>query len=150
MIRRRLVVLLLALSPPQACGSLQRAGTDAYVVATSPVRVFTEGARETGVSADALGLDGASRVVAAPFLFTYHALEHVLLTGLHAGDFVLSPIYGGYDLVSDKQIRPLEIYPDLGLWDQEPGVLSEGRRADELRQEYRDENVVRAEYSPVR
>ena len=125
--KKTLVAALLGafLFSSTSCGTVRRAAKDALITVGSPV-VILYGAGTDG-AADARNIqkgleagDGVS-VLAFPFTFLYRAVDHGLSCLLHAGDLLVSPIYGIAELGGhpDTEIKPLMIYKGTWLDEEE-------------------------------
>lgn len=104
--------LLLAAS----CGTARRAAKDLAITLASPAVVLygagTDGAIDAQNIQAGIGGGDAVSVIAFPFTFLYRAFDHGLSCLVHAGDFLVSPIYGLAELGGhpDTKIEPLMIY----------------------------------------
>lgn len=104
--------LLLAAS----CGTARRAGKDLAVTLASPAIILYGAGTDGAIDAKNIqaGLDGsdAVAVLAFPFTFIYRAFDHGLSCLVHAGDFLVSPVYGLAEIGGhpDTKIQPLMIY----------------------------------------
>jgi hypothetical protein len=118
--RNALLAVTLTLTATLAsCGSLRRAGKDAFVAVASPVLVVYGGATDGYESARAVrtGLDSGSavEVLAFPFTFFYHGIEHAIYCGIHLLDLPLTPLYALTELPpASVPIEPLDFYQ--GTW----------------------------------
>ncbi|MGE3171101.1 MAG: hypothetical protein AB7O97_00660 [Planctomycetota bacterium] len=106
-----------------SCGSLRRAGKDAFIGISSPFLILYGGATDGYGSARTVrqGLDSGSavEVLAFPFTFFYHAVEHALYCGVHILDLPFTPFYALTELPPDSaEIKPLDFYQ--GTWFDEP------------------------------
>ena len=105
--------LLLAAT---SCGTVRRAGKDLAVTLASPAIILygagTDGAIDARNIQTGLEAGDAVSVLAFPFTFLYRAVDHGVSCLLHAGDFLVSPIYGLAELGGhpDTKIQPLMIY----------------------------------------
>jgi hypothetical protein len=111
-----LAVLALATA---SCGSLRRAGKDLFVTVASPVLIVYGGATDGYGSAkgvrDGLGSGSAMEVLAFPFTFLYHAVEHTIYCGIHFLDLPFCPFYALAELPpGNVPIKPLDFYQ--GTW----------------------------------
>lgn len=102
-----------------SCGTLRRAGKDAFVGVTSPFLIVYGGATDGYGSARDVrkGLDSGSavEVLSFPFTFFYHAVEHALYCGVHILDLPLCPLYALTELPPNSpEIKPLDFYQ--GTW----------------------------------
>jgi hypothetical protein len=102
-----------------SCGSLRRAGKDLFVGVTSPFLIVYGGATDGYGSAQTVrtGLDSGSavEVLAFPFTFLYHALEHSLYCAIHVLDLPFTPFYALTELPPDSApVKPLDFYQ--GTW----------------------------------
>lgn len=102
-----------------SCGTLNRAGKDLVLGVGTPVLMIYGGATDGATSAQNVrsGLDSGSavEVLAFPFTFFYHALEHGIYGIVHLIDLPLCLLYGPAELhPSGPEIMPLEIYQ--GTW----------------------------------
>ncbi|MBL8751091.1 MAG: hypothetical protein JNK78_18175 [Planctomycetes bacterium] len=109
---------LLAL-PLASCGTLNRAGKDVFLGVGTPVLMIYGGATDGYDSAKSVrtGMDGGSavEVLAFPFTFTYHAIEHGLYGVLHLVDLPFCLFYGAAELHPyGPEIKPLDFYD--GTW----------------------------------
>ena len=114
-----LAALVLTTVTLSSCGSLRRAGKDAFVGITSPFLIIYGGATDGYDSAVTVreGLDSGSavEVLAFPFTFFYHALEHFIYCGIHVLDLPLTPFYALSELPpANNDIQPLDFYQ--GTW----------------------------------
>ena len=112
------VSALLAL-PLASCGTLNRAGKDLVLGVGTPVLMIYGGATDGYASAKSVrtGMDSGSavEVLAFPFTFGYHALEHGLYGIVHLIDFPLCLLYGAAELHPyGPEIKPLDFYD--GTW----------------------------------
>ena len=118
MMKKILVTALLGtlLLAATSCGTLRRAGKDLAVTLASPAIVLYGAGTDGAIDAKNIqkGLDGsdAVSVVAFPFTFIYRAFDHAFSVLVHAGDLLVSPIYGLAELGGhpDTKIQPLMIY----------------------------------------
>lgn len=102
-----------------SCGSVRRAGKDVFVGVTSPVLIVYGGATDGYGSAkgvrDGLGSGSAVEVLAFPFTFLYHAIEHTIYCGIHVLDLPFTPFYALAELPpGNVPIQPLDFYQ--GTW----------------------------------
>ncbi len=102
-----------------SCGTLNRAGKDLVLGVGTPVLMIYGGATDGATSAQNVraGLDSGSgvEVLAFPFTFAYHALEHGIYGVVHLIDLPLCLLYGPAELhPSGPDIKPLDIYQ--GTW----------------------------------
>ncbi len=106
--------LLLALSMT-SCGTVRRAGKDLSMVLLSPIVVpyggFTDGYASSVEVREGLRGSAATQVLAMPFTTIYQLAKHLCWTFVHAGDFLLFPIYGAAELhPNGPEIEPLDFY----------------------------------------
>ncbi|MBL8739274.1 MAG: hypothetical protein JNL12_22795 [Planctomycetes bacterium] len=109
---------LLTLSLP-SCGTLNRAGKDLVLGVGTPILMIYGGATDGATSAQNVrnGLEsgGAVEVIAFPFTFAYHALEHGIYGVVHLVDLPLCLLYGPAELhPAGPEIKPLDLYQ--GTW----------------------------------
>ncbi len=123
--RNALLAVTLTLSATLvSCGSARRAGKDLFVGAASPVLVVYGGATDGFDSARSVrsGLDSGSavEVLAFPFTFFYHSIEHAIYCAIHILDLPLTPLYALTELPpASSPVQPLDFYQ--GTWfDEEP------------------------------
>ena len=123
--RKALLAVTLTLTATlTSCGSLRRAGKDAFVGITSPFLIVYGGATDGFDSARSVrtGLDSGSamEVLAFPFTFFYHAIEHSSYCGIHVLDLPFTPLYALTELPpASTPVQPLDFYQ--GTWfDVEP------------------------------
>ena len=114
-----LTVSALLATTLTSCGTLNRAGKDLLLGVGTPVLMIYGGATDGAASAQNVrkGLDSGSgvEVLAFPFTFFYHALEHGIYGVVHCVDFFLCPFYGAAELHPyGPEIKPLDIYQ--GTW----------------------------------
>lgn len=107
-----LVLTALALT---SCGTGRRAGKDLFIAVTSPAMWFygggTDGYTHAQEVRQGLGAGAATEVVVFPFTFVGHAIKHAFYGLVHAGDFILTPLYGLAELHPyGPEIEPLDIY----------------------------------------
>ena len=118
--RNALLAVTLTLSATLvSCGSARRAGKDIFITAASPVLVVYGGATDGFDSARSVrtGLDSGSavEVLAFPFTFLYHAVEHTIYCGIHLLDLPLTPLYAMTELPpASTPVEPLDFYQ--GTW----------------------------------
>jgi predicted small secreted protein len=98
-----------------SCGTLNRAGKDLMLGIGTPVLMVYGGATDGVTSAQNVrtGLDSGSpvEVLAFPFTFLYHAIEHGIYGVVHIVDFFAFPLYGAAELHPyGPEIMPLDIY----------------------------------------
>ncbi len=98
-----------------SCGTLNRAGKDLMLGVGTPVLMVYGGATDGATSAQNVraGLDSGSavEVLAFPFTFLYHALEHGMYGVVHLIDLPLCLFYGAAELHPyGPEIMPLDIY----------------------------------------
>jgi hypothetical protein len=114
-----LSVSCLLLTTATSCGTLNRAGKDLVLGIGTPVLMVYGGATDGATSAqnvrNGLGSGGGVEVLAFPFTFGYHALEHFIYGVVHLVDLPLCALYGPAELhPSGPEIKPLDIYQ--GTW----------------------------------
>jgi predicted small secreted protein len=114
-----LAALAISTATLTSCGSLRRAGKDVFVGITSPALIVYGGATDGYTSAMTVreGLDSGSavEVLAFPFTFAYHAVEHFLYCGIHVLDLPLTPFYAMSELPpGNNDVQPLDFYQ--GTW----------------------------------
>ncbi len=112
------VSALLAVTLP-SCGTLNRAGKDLVLGVGTPVLMIYGGATDGYTSAKTVrtGLDSgaAVEVLAFPFTFFYHAIEHGIYGFIHLIDLPLCLFYGAAELHPyGPEIKPLDFYQ--GTW----------------------------------
>lgn len=112
------VSALLAFTLP-SCGTLNRAGKDLVLGVGTPVLMIYGGATDGYTSAKTVrtGLDSGSavEVLAFPFTFLYHAVEHGIYGVIHLVDLPLCLFYGAAELHPyGPEIKPLDFYQ--GTW----------------------------------
>ncbi|MBL9079133.1 MAG: hypothetical protein JNL08_16645 [Planctomycetes bacterium] len=112
---------VLAATTLTSCGTLNRAGKDAFVgvLTVVPVLPIYGGATDGYTSAKAVrtGLESGSavEVLAFPFTFAYHTFEHFVYGIVHIVDFPLCLFYGAAELHPyGPEIKPLDFYQ--GTW----------------------------------
>jgi len=98
-----------------SCGTVNRAGKDAFLGVCTPVLMVYGGATDGYTTAQSVrsGLDSgaAVEVLAFPFTFAYHALEHGIYGVVHIVDFFFFPFYGAAELHPyGPEIKPLDFY----------------------------------------
>lgn len=108
------VTALLALTAT-SCGTINRAGKDLMLGLGTPVLVVYGGATDGyATSVDVRqGLDssGTMQVLAFPFTFAYHAVEHFVYGVVHLVDLPLCLLYGAAELSQfGPEVKPLDIY----------------------------------------
>jgi len=107
-----------------SCGTARRAGKDAFVGVLTPVWMIYGGATDGYVTAKGVrnGMEAGSsmEVLAFPFTFLYHAVEHGIYGVIHIIDLPLCLFYGAAELhPAGPEIQPLDFYQ--GTWfDTEP------------------------------
>ena len=102
-----------------SCGTLNRAGKDAFIGVLTPVWMVYGGSTDGVTSAQSvqhgMGSGDAVSALAFPFTFCYHAFEHLLYGVVHIVDFPLCLFYGAAELYPNgPDIKPLDIYQ--GTW----------------------------------
>jgi hypothetical protein len=102
-----------------SCGTMRRAGKDLMLGVGTPVLMVYGGATDGYTSAQSVrtGLDSGSavEVLAFPFTFAYHALEHGIYGVVHIVDFFFFPFYGAAEIHPyGPEIKPLDFYQ--GTW----------------------------------
>jgi hypothetical protein len=102
-----------------SCGTASRAAKDLVLGVGTPVLMIYGGATDGATSAQSVrtGLDsgGGVEVLAFPFTFLYHALEHGIYGIVHLVDLPLCLFYGAAELHPyGPEIKPLDIYQ--GTW----------------------------------
>jgi predicted small secreted protein len=102
-----------------SCGTLNRAGKDIMLGVGTPVLMIYGGATDGATSAqnvrEGLGSGSAVEVLAFPFTFAYHALEHGIYGIVHLVDLPLCLFYGAAEAHPyGPEIKPLDIYQ--GTW----------------------------------
>lgn len=98
-----------------SCGTLNRAGKDAFLFAISPALIIYGGATDGYTSAQSVrtGIEGggATEVLAFPFTFLYHAFEHTIYGVAHLIDLPLCLLYGPAELhPNGPEVMPLDLY----------------------------------------
>ncbi len=112
-----------------SCGSLNRAGKDAFV------GIVYGGATDGYGSARDVraGLDSGSavEVLAFPFTFLYHGIEHALYCGIHVLDLPLCPFYALTEIPADSPgVQPLDFYQ--GTWFDNNGASTDATSGESL------------------
>ena len=112
------VFALLALTFT-SCGTFKRAGKDIFIGASTPVLMLYGGATDGLTTAksirEGMGSGGAVQVIALPFTFFYHALEHGIYGLVHVADLPMCVLYGAAELHPyGPEVMPLDIYQ--GTW----------------------------------
>ncbi|MBL8754620.1 MAG: hypothetical protein JNK15_15050 [Planctomycetes bacterium] len=103
-----------------SCGTLNRAGKDLFLGVGTPVLMVYGGATDGYNSSmnvrTGMKSGGAVQVLAFPFTFAYHALEHGIYGIVHLVDLPLCALYGAAELIppSGPEVKPLDIYQ--GTW----------------------------------
>ena len=102
-----------------SCGTLNRAGKDLMLGVGTPVLMLYGGATDGYTSAKNVrtGLDSNSavEVLAFPFTFFYHAIEHGVFGIVHLVDFPLCVFYGLAEAHPyGPEVKPLDFY--TGTW----------------------------------
>lgn len=102
-----------------SCGTVNRAAKDLVLGVGTPVLMIYGGATDGYTSAQnvrgGLGSGGAVEVLAFPFTFAYHALEHGIYGIVHLVDLPLCVLYGPAELhPAGPEVKPLDIYQ--GTW----------------------------------
>jgi hypothetical protein len=112
------VVLATSLT---SCGTLNRAAKDLTVGALTIVPVIpiyggaTDGATSAQNWREGMGSGAAVEVLAFPFTFLYHGIEHFCYGLIHILDLPLCLFYGAAELhPSGPEIKPLDTY--RGTW----------------------------------
>jgi predicted small secreted protein len=108
-------VFALAAMTLTSCGTLNRAGKDLVLGAGTPILMVYGGATDGLESAQSvragLGSGAAVQVVAFPFTFFYHAIEHGIYGLVHLVDLPMCALYGPAELhPSGPEVMPLDIY----------------------------------------
>jgi predicted small secreted protein len=112
------VIALMAMTLT-SCGTINRAGKDIMLGAATPVLMLYGGATD-GLSTsqsvrEGMGSSAAIQVIAFPFTFFYHAIEHGIYGVTHLVDLPLCALYGPAELhPAGPKIMPLDIYQ--GTW----------------------------------
>ncbi len=119
-------VALLALGL-SSCGTARRAGKDVFIALSTPVNLIYGGSTDGVSTAKEVraGLDGGAvtEFLVFPIAFFGHAIKHTFYGFLHAGDFILTPLYGAAELHPyGPEIEPIDIY--TGTWFDENGNAS--------------------------
>lgn len=117
--RKALLSVSLLATTLTSCGTLNRAGKDLFLGVGTPVLMIYGGATDGATSAQNVrkGLEsGASvEVLAFPFTFLYHAIEHGIYGIIHIIDLPMCLFYGAAELHPyGPEIKPLDIYQ--GTW----------------------------------
>ncbi|GAB4138982.1 MAG: hypothetical protein Fur0037_04980 [Planctomycetota bacterium] len=104
-------------------GTLKRAGKDAFIGICSPALVLYGGATDGYASAksvrNGMGSGAAMEVLAFPFTFTYHAIEHAIYGAIHIVDLPFCLAYGLAEMHPyGPEIKPLDFYQ--GTWFDTP------------------------------
>ena len=102
-----------------SCGTINRAGKDLMLGVGTPILMVYGGATDGyATSANVReGLDSGApvQVLAFPFTFFYHALEHGIYGIVHLVDLPLCLFYGAAELHPyGPEVMPLDIYQ--GTW----------------------------------
>lgn len=110
---------LLALTTA-SCGTLNRAGKDVFLGVGTPVLMLYGGATDGFSTAKSIrtGMDsgGAVEVLAFPFTFAYHAVEHGVYGLVHIVDLALCPLYAAAEINQNGEpVMPLDIYTGTGF-----------------------------------
>ncbi len=113
--RKSLFAVSLLAASFASCGTVNRAGKDLMLGVGTPVLMIYGGATDGYTSASTIreGLDssGIVEVLAFPFTFTYHAIEHGVYGLIHLIDLPLCLLYGPAELhPSGPEIEPLDFY----------------------------------------
>lgn len=114
--RTALLSLSAVLALPLAsCGTLNRAGKDLFLGVGTPVLMVYGGATDGYASAKNVrtGMDGGAgiEVLAFPFTFAYHAVEHGFYGIVHLVDFCFTPFYAAAEAHPyGPDIKPLDFY----------------------------------------
>jgi hypothetical protein len=117
-----------------SCGTVRRAGKDLFLGLGTPVLMVYGGATDGYSTAKTVrnGWDGgaAVEVLAFPFTFLYHAVEHGIYGVIHLVDLPLCLLYGAAELhPNGPDIRPLDFYQ--GTWfDTEEDMRRSGTEAE--------------------
>lgn len=112
-------VFALAAMTLTSCGTMNRAGKDIMLGAATPVLMLYGGATD-GLSTsqsvrEGMGSGAAVQIIAFPFTFFYHAIEHGIYGITHLVDLPLCALYGPAELhPAGPEIMPLDIYQ--GTW----------------------------------
>ena len=127
------VFALLALTLT-SCGTFKRAGKDIFIGASTPVLMLYGGATDGLTTAqsvrEGMGSSGAVQVIALPFTFFYHALEHGIYGLVHVADLPMCVLYGAAEMHSyGPEVEPLDIYQ--GTW-FDGAATSPDAESDEL------------------
>lgn len=106
-----------------SCGTLRRAGKDVMLGLGTPVLMAYGGATDGATSAqhvrEGLGSGGAVEVLAFPFTFTYHAIEHMCGGIVHILDLPCCLFYWMAEIhPAGPEVEPLQIY--TGTWFDKP------------------------------
>ncbi|MBX3461603.1 MAG: hypothetical protein KF830_00390 [Planctomycetes bacterium] len=109
----------LAATTLASCGTLNRAGKDLMLGVGTPVLMVYGGATDGYTSAKSArtGLESGPviEVLAFPFTFLFHAIEHGVYGIIHLIDFPLCLFYGAAELHPyGPDIKPLDFYQ--GTW----------------------------------
>ena len=102
-----------------SCGTLNRAGKDLMLGVGTPVLMIyggaTDGYESSQAVRDGLGSGSPVQVLAFPFTFAYHAVEHFVYGVTHLVDLPLCLFYGAAELHPyGPEVMPLDIYQ--GTW----------------------------------
>jgi predicted small secreted protein len=116
--RKALVAIFALLMVSLAsCGTARRAGKDAFVGALTVVPLLplyggaTDGYTSARKVRDGLHGGAAVEVIAFPFTFFYHFVEHAVYGVIHIIDLPLCALYGAAELHPyGPEIRPLDFY----------------------------------------
>lgn len=108
-------VFALAAMTLTSCGTLNRAGKDLTLGVATPILMVYGGATDGLQTAQSvrtgMGSGAAVQVVAFPFTFFYHAIEHGVYGLVHLVDLPLCLLYGPAELhPHGPEVAPLDIY----------------------------------------
>ncbi len=117
MIARKALLSIFALVTVTfaSCGTFNRAGKDLVLGVGTPVLALYGGATDGLTSSqsvrDGMGSGAGVQVLAFPFTFGYHALEHAIYGFTHLVDLPLCVLYGAAELHPyGPEVMPLDIY----------------------------------------
>jgi hypothetical protein len=134
--RKLLSVSALLATTLASCGTVSRACKDLVLGVGTPVLMVYGGATDGATSAqnvrDGLESGGGVEVLAFPFTFFYHAIEHGCYGIVHLIDLPLCLLYGPAELHPyGPEIKPLDIYQGtwFDTWAEKKGTDAESGEA---------------------